>query len=182
MEIGKFNEVSGDKEKDEQKEDIDNIDDIDDSDYTEDDVSYEAAEENDNNKLSEAREVSEKEDNVEEVDETTESIFDSIKEKFSNILDKFKNKKIDENEIDDEMNTSKNQILEIPESKEKNADTDKKIDNPWRVIMSPEEVKKYNDDHGVADIPIERLEGGRTPGEDAWDRRFGDKHYLNHDE
>jgi hypothetical protein len=65
------------------------------------------------------------------------------------------------------------------ESTEKQVD--KNADNPWRVTMSPEEVKKYNEEHGVKDIPTTRPEGGRTPGEDAWDRRFGDKHYLYQD-
>lgn len=43
-----------------------------------------------------------------------------------------------------------------------------------KVTMSPEEVKKYNEEHGVSDIPTERPKGGfeREPG--GYDPRWDD--------
>ena len=51
-----------------------------------------------------------------------------------------------------------------------------------KVNMSPDEIKKYNEAHGVSDETVKRPEGGRTPGEDAWDRRHGDSHYLDQED
>lgn len=90
----------------------------------------------------------------------------------------------------DNTEKTKNQILEVPEDYED--DFDKKVDNSdnkqnsseqsnsksfrdsLKVTASPEEIAKYNKEHGASDIPMDRPAGGvereRGDNSDArWD-------------